>query len=233
MNQKVAAAPAGMRAVTKKSAIPVLAVGAVWLLWGLFLPLYRLFHYGLALAASALVFAVLDRCVPGKTVFEKIPDVHTGDALADTLLKDGRALLARVETAAAKLSVPEVRAQISRVLAAGDKILDLVEKRPKSAPSLRRFMNYYLPTLEKLVDTYALVEEQNLEGENITQSKERISAMLELLAAAFEKQLDALFGDTVLDVSSDISVMQTMMAQEGLATAQAEEAEENQIKLQF
>ena len=80
-------------------------------------------------------------------------------------------------------------------------------------------MNYYLPTLQKLLTTYELMEEQGVEGENITASKARISQMLDTMDLAFLKQLDALFGDTALDIDTDITVMEGMLAQEGLTDA--------------
>lgn len=236
MKQAQTAVPAGMRAVSKRSVIPVLAVGAVWLLAGLLFPFYRVIHYIAALAVSAVVFFLLETMIPAKTVFEKIPDVHTGNEAADALLKEGRAQLARIDAAAPKIVDAGMRAQTGQVAVSCDRILDYVEKQPSAATQLRRFINYYLPTLEKLVTTYLLLEEQGVEGENISQAKARITAMLELMEGAFQKQLDALFDHTVLDVTSEISAMQTMMAQEGLtvsAQAEAEPTEENQIKLQF
>ena len=47
-------------------------------------------------------------------------------------------------------------------------------------------------------------------------SKREIEGTLDTLNLAFEKLLDELFEDTALDVSSDISVLQTLLAQEGL-----------------
>ena len=41
--------------------------------------------------------------------------------------------------------------------------------------------------------------------------------MLDTLCAAFDKQLDALFGDEALDISTDITVMENLLAQEGLS----------------
>ena len=112
-----------------------------------------------------------------------------------------------------------MRGKVDRLGGTCQRIFDYVRQNPKSADELRKFMNYYLPTLEKLVKTYELMEEQGVEGENITASKERISQMLDTMDAAFEKQLDALFGDTALDIDTDITVMEGMMAQEGLTDA--------------
>jgi hypothetical protein len=60
------------------------------------------------------------------------------------------------------------------------------------------------------------MDAQPVQGENILNSKREIEQTLDTLNLAFEKLLDSLFADTALDVSSDISVLQTMLAQEGL-----------------
>lgn len=77
-------------------------------------------------------------------------------------------------------------------------------------------MDYYLPMTVKLLNAYADMDTQPIQGETIQNSKREIEATLDTLTAAFEKLLDDLFEDTALDVSSDISVLNTLLAQEGL-----------------
>jgi 5-bromo-4-chloroindolyl phosphate hydrolysis protein len=211
--------PAGMRAVTKKSALPIYAIGAVWVLWSLFFPLYSLSHYIPCLILSLAVFLVLTKVIPDKVTYEPIPVQVTGYESADELLKAGDAHLRTVRELSAKIDNTDVRAKVDRLGGTCQRIFDYVRQNPKSADELRKFMNYYLPTLEKLVKTYELMEEHGVEGENITASKARISQMLDTMDAAFRKQLDALFGDTALDIDTDITVMEGMMAQEGLTDA--------------
>ena len=211
--------PAGMRAVTKKSVLPIYAIGAVWVLWSLFFPLYSLSHYIPCLILSLAVFLVLTKVIPDKVTYEPIPVQVTGYESADELLKAGDAHLHTVRELSAKIDNTDVRAKVDRLGGTCQRIFDYVRQNPKTADELRKFMNYYLPTLEKLVKTYELMEEQGVEGENITASKARISQMLDTMDAAFRKQLDALFGDTALDIDTDITVMEGMMAQEGLTDA--------------
>ncbi len=208
--------PAGMRAVTQKSTLPIYAIGAVWLLWSLLFPLYSPAHYLFCLVLSLAVFLVLTKVIPDKVTYEPIPVQVTGYETADELLKAGDGYLRTIRELSAKIDSAEVRGKVDRLGGTCQRIFDYVRQNPKSADELRKFMNYYLPTLEKLVKTYELMEEQGVEGENITASKERISQMLDTMDMAFEKQLDALFGDTALDIDTDITVMDGMMAQEGL-----------------
>ena len=77
-------------------------------------------------------------------------------------------------------------------------------------------MQYYLPTVLKLLDSYDTMEEQHIEGENLNASMRRIERVLDTMIPAFDKQLDTLFQDKALDISADITVLETLLAQEGL-----------------
>lgn len=97
------------------------------------------------------------------------------------------------------------------------KIFDRVGEDPDSLDDINKMMEYYLPTTVKLLEAYRNLDEQPVQGENIRNSKAEIEQTLDTLNRAFEKLLDSLFEDVAWDVSSDISVLQTMLAQEGLA----------------
>ena len=97
-----------------------------------------------------------------------------------------------------------------------DRIFDRVEEHPESAGDIRKLMDYYLPTAIKLLEAYEQLDKQPIDGENIRSSKMEIENALDTLNEAFEKILDDLFLETAWDVSSDISVLNTMLAQEGL-----------------
>lgn len=59
-----------------------------------------------------------------------------------------------------------------------------------------------------------------MEGANIDGTMGRIDAMMDKVVEAFDKQLDALFADEALDISTDITVLEQMLAQEGLGGMQ-------------
>lgn len=97
-----------------------------------------------------------------------------------------------------------------------DKIFDRVEQNPESVSDIRKMIEYYLPTTIKLLEAYAQMDAQPAKGENIQTAKREIEATLDTLNIAFEKLLDSLFQKEAWDVSADISVLNTMLAQEGL-----------------
>ena len=109
-----------------------------------------------------------------------------------------------------------ISAKISRMELLVDRIFDRVEQNPDSMNDMRRMMDYYLPTTMKLLEAYEELDAQPVQGENIIASKKEIEDTIDTLNIAFEKLLDSLFQDTAWDVSSDISVLHTMLAQEGL-----------------
>lgn len=110
----------------------------------------------------------------------------------------------------------EISAKISRMEMLVDRIFDRVEENPESIDDIRKLMDYYLPTTVKLLDAYEELDGQPVQGENIISSKREIEKTIDTLNTAFEKLLDDLFQDTAWDLSSDISVLQMMLAQEGL-----------------
>ena len=114
------------------------------------------------------------------------------------------------------ISGAEISAKISHMEMLVDKIFDRVEQEPEAVDDIRRLMEYYLPTTVKLLEAYRELDAQPIDGENIRSSKREIEATLDTLNLAFEKLLDGLFQETAWDVSSDISVLHTMLAQEGL-----------------
>ena len=96
------------------------------------------------------------------------------------------------------------------------KIFERAEAHPEVIPDMKKLMDYYLPMTVKLLNAYADMDRQPVQGETIRKSKQEIDATLDTLNAAFEKLLDDLFQDAAIDVSSDISVLNTLLAQEGL-----------------
>lgn len=106
------------------------------------------------------------------------------------------------------------------------RIFEQVEKQPETAHNLRRFMDYYLPTTQKLIDAYADLYQQPDVGKNITNTKAEISDAIDMVNEAFENLLNSLFQDIAWDVSSDISVMKTMLSQDGLTDDQERSSHE-------
>ena len=131
-------------------------------------------------------------------------------------LEQGDAYVRKIRECNDAIPGEEISEKISRIENIVDKIFDRVEQNPDSVSDIRKLMDYYLPTPVKLLEAYAEMDAQPVGGENIHTAKREIDATLDTLIVALEKLLDSLFQDTAWDVSSDISVLNTMLAQEGL-----------------
>lgn len=132
------------------------------------------------------------------------------------IIKTGEKYIQKIHACNDAIPGAEISAKISRMEILVDRIFDRVEQNPDSVSDIHRMMDYYLPTTVKLLEAYQDLDAQPVQGENIISSKREIEKTLDTLNTAFEKLLDSLFQDTAWDVSSDISVLHTMLAQEGL-----------------
>lgn len=135
---------------------------------------------------------------------------------ARAFVNQGRTYLDRLRRLDSDIADAAVSAKIEAIEQVVAKILERAQAHPAAVDDLGRLMDYYLPTTVKLLEAYDSLEEQPVQGENITASRREIEQTLDVLQAAFEKLLDATFEDLSLDVSSDISVLNTILAQEGL-----------------
>jgi 5-bromo-4-chloroindolyl phosphate hydrolysis protein len=110
----------------------------------------------------------------------------------------------------------EVSAKIYHMELILERIFARAKAHPEVIPDLKKLMDYYLHMTVKLLNAYADMDAQPVQGANIESAKREIEGTLDTLSRAFEKLLDELFQETALDVSSDITVLQTLLAQEGL-----------------
>lgn len=132
------------------------------------------------------------------------------------VLDRGNAFITEIRRCNDAIPGEEISEKISRMETIVRRIFHRAESHPEIVPDLKKMMDYYLPMTVKLLNAYVDMDAQPVQGETITRSKREIEATLDTLNLAFEKLLDDLFADTALDVSSDISVLNTLLAQEGL-----------------
>ena len=205
-----------MKKIVHKSAIPLYAAAVTWLLYALLFPLYRLPHFLLAAAAAAVV-GVVARLFCRDTV-EEVPEEPetTGNEELDKMIADGKKAITEMKRLDDNIADPAISAQIVRLQQLAGKIFAQVEQNPEKLPQIRKFMNYYLPTTLKILNAYDRMGEQGVFGENITSTMQKVEGMMSTIITAFEKQLDSLFGSEAMDISTDMVVLENMMAREGL-----------------
>ena len=108
-------------------------------------------------------------------------------------------------------------AKIDRIEEITGTILAYQKSHPNKESQLRTFLNYYLPTTLKILRAYAQLDAQGIEGQNISAAKKRIEEMMDQVVSGFEKQLDKLFQDDAMDITSDVEVLENMLKKDGLS----------------
>ena len=206
-----------MKTVHIKSAIPIYIAAAVWLVMGLIFPGFLMKLPGLLVTAALSVGAYFAGSVlfPGKDV-QVEEKITSGDAAVDREIEVARQRLEALRRANDAIPDPEISANLDRMYAAGQQVFRELGRDPKKIALVRRFMNYYLPTSEKLMEQYQVLMNANTRGENITSAMRTIESSLGLAADAFEKCADNLYRDDEMDIDAEIKVMQTMLSGDDL-----------------
>ena len=144
---------------------------------------------------------------------------YTGETVAEKkeeYLPRSERILRQIRADNDLIADEEVSRKIDRIEDLTRKIFAIVDKFPEKENQLYSFLNYYLPTTLKALENYARLEAQGIETASIREAKQKINLMLDELADGYEKQLDRLFENDVVDISADIEVMRQMLQKDGL-----------------
>lgn len=219
-----------MAASKQKPVLPFYAVAALWMGYAFLFPLYLPAHFIFLAALSLAVFFLANGlCRGGTAPAAKEPSsvreepkkqekaASTGNPELDKMVKDGNLAIAELKRLDENIADPGISADIVRLEQISGKIFEEVKRDPQKLSQIQRFMDYYLPTTLKLLNAYDRASSAGISGENVDATKAKVEGMMRTIVSAFEKQLDALYGSEALDISTDITVLETMMAREGLA----------------
>lgn len=132
------------------------------------------------------------------------------------LIEEGKESIEQIREANEAISGEVISQKLDRLEIILCKIFEYVENHTDELPETRKFMGYYLPTTLKLVNAYREMDAEPIQGENIRSAKHEIEATLDTINYAFENLLDSFYQDKAMDISTDITVLETMLAQEGL-----------------
>ena len=199
-----------------KSAKPIWIASIVWIVCAL---LFRLYTFG-GLIASAV--ATVAAYLIAKKKFkpeQKLVDVpfYSGITEIDDAVRELDRVASLVEKDRLEIakSHPGTSLTMSKIVELIGKISDCIEKDIEDLRRCRRFMNYYLPTTEKLADKYVFITSKDA-GENVDETRKAIENAFTQIEKAFRKQYDALFADDALDITTDVTVLETMLKKDGL-----------------
>lgn len=250
----------------KRKVGPLYIVAGIWLLWSVFMPLFKISNFVILIIICAIAFSVSKKAfkkstskqeeeakqkmeeaeklasqakakeaeaeraiaaaraamaaqtaavdAQGRPIFQKRP--KTGNAAIDRMIDDEERAVREMRRLDDAIVDEKISAQIVHFEDVTKKIVSYVIEHPDKQNQVRKFFNYYLPTTIKLLNAYDRMDEAGISGMNIDGTKSKVEDMMDTALLAFDKQLDALYADEALDISTEIKVMEGMLAQEGL-----------------
>ena len=205
----------------------IIAFGVTALAYSLIFPLYRIGDFILCALLSLVAGKVIsimgeglaltthnqqDRAREAKPV-EEIP--LSGDDNADQVILKGQEMLHTIRAENDAITDEALSGQMDELERLCVQIFTTVAEKPGKAPQIRKFMNYYLPTTLKMLASYRTMDERGVSVEDMTSARAETIRGMNMVLTACQKQLDNLYRDTMLDVSTDIDVLEQMLKRDG------------------
>ena len=139
----------------------------------------------------------------------------TGDKLADQVITTGQDMLATICRENAAIPDRELTEQMDNLTIKCEQIFRTVSENPSKAPQVRKFMNYYLPTTLKMLANYRTMEQRGVSYGEMKEARETTVRGMNLILTACQKLIDNLHRDNMLDISTDIDVLEQMLKRDG------------------
>ena len=139
----------------------------------------------------------------------------TGDKAADQVINTGREMLATIKRENAAIPDQELSDLMDNLSIKCEQIFRTVSECPSKAPQVRKFMNYYLPTTLKMLANYRTMEQRGVSYGEMKEARETTVRGVKLVLTACQKQIDNLHRENMLDISTDIDVLEQMLKRDG------------------
>ena len=143
----------------------------------------------------------------------KIP--LTGNQQADNVILKGQEMLNTIRNENIVITDETLSAQMDTLADKCQQIFRTVSSEPSKAPHVRKFMNYYLPTTLKVLANYRTMQERGVSYQDMCQARDSAVRCMNMVLTACQKQIDALHKENMLDISTDIEVMEQMLKRDG------------------
>ncbi len=204
------------------------AAAAVWLIWALLFPMYRMWHFALPFAFSVLAgrgaFLLAKRRLPPEPEPEPEPEPAkkaedfkpTGDPEVDAALLEGRRALGELGRLYASIGSPEVKSRVIKTIDITDRIVRDAERDRQDLPKIKKFLGFYIPATIRLLNEYDRMYSSGASGQNAASAMKSIEEALDRMNEAYERHYDSLFSNESLDIETDIKALEGLLKLEGL-----------------
>ncbi|MBR3841468.1 MAG: 5-bromo-4-chloroindolyl phosphate hydrolysis family protein [Erysipelotrichales bacterium] len=204
------------RVIERNSVYVYYIIGLTWMIAAFMIPMIKLSSYILLAVLSIGEYFILTKVLPKEKIVEEYLEApNTGNLELDEVLTLGNNYLEAIRKANEAIKDEALSKDIESIEATALKIFKAVENRPKELGKIRKFISYYLPTTIKLLNAYAEFEGQDLKVENIEKSMTSIKNSVSMITSSFEKLLNSIYEDDMLDITTDIAVYEKMVSVDG------------------
>lgn len=205
----------------------IIAFGVTAILYALILPLYRIGDFMICGLLSLLVGKIISIMGEGldltthnkqdqKDEPQPVAEIPlSGDENADAVIRKGQEMLHTIRAENDAITDEVLSGQMDELERLCVQIFTTVAEKPGKAPQIRKFMNYYLPTTLKMLASYRTMDARGVSVNDMTSARAETVRGMNMVLTACQKQLDTLYRDTMLDVSTDIDVLEQMLRRDG------------------
>ena len=186
-----------------------LASGAVFFVFAMLLPMYRLWALLTALLIAIAVLVVLERMRAKQVAaMPVVTPVRQRTEEISKLLDAGRDQL---HTLQSQIRSDKVGQHVESMAGTLQKLADNLEQNPKDRGKIRKVAVHYVPMITDLVKNYINLEQQGIDGSNISATMASIESGLEKIDESLKQYLDDMFEDDKMSIETDITVLRQLM----------------------
>lgn len=212
----------------------IIAFGVTAVVYALLFPLYRIGDFVLCALLALVVGKIISIMGQGLDLTthnrqdqveqpEPVAEIPmSGDDSADQVIRKGQEMLHTIRAENDAIPDAKLSAQMDELERLCVQIFTTVAEKPQKAPQIRKFMNYYLPTTLKMLAAYRTMSDRGVSAQDMANARTETLRGMNMVLTACQKQLDNLYKDTMLDVSTDIDVLEQMLRRDGYTTSMPE-----------
>ena len=133
----------------------------------------------------------------------------------EAALAEGKEKLSKLQASTDRIQDRSVQMKARNICLLTEKILDSIKKDPKDLKPARSFLNYYLDTAMNILRQYNDIAVQEVRSRDVEEVVKKVDRTLGTLEQAFEKQLAKLMENDVMDLDTELTVLEKTIEMEG------------------
>ena len=154
----------------------------------------------------------------------------SGDPAADAVITKGQEMINTIRKENAAIPDPRLSSQMESICEKCEQIFRSVSEAPAKAPQVRKFLNYYLPTTLKILSNYRTMQDRGVSFQEMTDARDTSIRGLNMILTACQKQIDGLHKENLMDISTDIDVLEQMLKRDGYADSELSGIRETSVE---